>query len=395
MFRLTRFLRELRRGSGSDQPGSPPSGRPAPGPVVIWNLTRTCNLACKHCYANAGNRVYAGELGTAEALAVMEDLRSYRVPALILSGGEPLLRPDIHELAGAARHMGFYVGLSTNGLLIDDAEADRIAATGFDYVGVSLDGLYETHDRFRRRQGAFVASLEGLRRCRDRGIKVGVRFTLTEENKDDLPLLLDLCRRERFEKFYLSHLNYAGRGNLNRRDDAHHRTTRAAMELLFAEAWRRLEEGLPDEFVTGNNDADGAFLLLWAARHFPSRDVEGLRLALEHWGGNATGVGIANIDHLGHVHPDSMWPDHSLGNVRERPFSEIWEDTSGPLLAGLKRRPRAIGGRCATCRFFGVCGGNSRVRASKLTGDPWAEDPGCYLDDLEIHLARPERMVSK
>ena len=150
----------------------------------------------------------------------MDDLKRFRVPVLILSGGEPLLRPDIFEIAHRAKEMGFYVGLSSNGTLIDESNIDRIAAVGFDYVGVSLDGIQETHDKFRRMEGAFDASMHGIRLCKARGIKVGIRFTLTQDNAHDLPALLQLMEDEELDKFYLSHLNYAGRGNKNRKDDA-------------------------------------------------------------------------------------------------------------------------------------------------------------------------------
>jgi radical SAM protein with 4Fe4S-binding SPASM domain len=97
-------------------------------------------------------------------------------------------------------------------------------------------------------------------------------------------------------------------------------------------------------------------------------------------------VNIANIDNLGNVHPDTFWWDYTLGNVKDRPFSAIWRDTSDPILAGLKQSPRAVRGRCGRCAYFDICGGNTRVRALQLTGDPWAEDPGCYLDDDELGI---------
>lgn len=383
MFRLTRYLQALAN------PAAPPR-RPqvaAPtGPVVIWNLIRRCNLTCKHCYATSADKDFPGELSTAQVYGVMDDLKGYGVPVLILSGGEPLMRPDIFEISQRAKDMGFYVGLSSNGTLIDEGNIEQIAAVGYDYVGVSIDGMREIHDRFRRREGAFDESLRGIRLCRDIGIKVGLRFTLTRDNVEDLPDLLKLLDDEGLDKFYLSHLNYAGRGNKNRGDDAHHRMTRAAMDLLFDTCWNHIEAGRPKEFVTGNNDADGAYLLQWAERRLPEQR-ERLYTMLERWGGNSSGVNIANIDNLGRVHPDTMWWDYDLGSVKERPFSEIWEDTSDPLMAGLKRSSRPLEGRCAQCRYLPICGGNSRTRAWQLTRNPWAEDPGCYLSDEEIGVA--------
>jgi Fe-coproporphyrin III synthase len=353
------------------------------GPVVIWNLIRRCNLTCKHCYSISADKDFAGELSTEEVFGVMADLKGFGVPVLILSGGEPLLRPDIFEISHRAKSMGFYVGLSTNGTLITERNLEAIAGVGYDYVGVSIDGLRDTHDRFRRKVGAFDASIHGIELCRAAGIKVGLRFTMTQDNAQELPQLLELLDAHDIDKFYLSHLNYAGRGNRNRRDDVMHRTTRWALDLLFETCLRDVQTGRNREFVTGNNDADGAYLLLWAMKRFPARVAE-LRERLVRWGGNSSGVNIANIDNLGNVHPDTMWWHHTLGNVRERPFSEIWMDTSDPLLAGLKQLPRQIKGRCASCAHFDICGGNTRVRAQQTTGDPWAEDPGCYLTDEEI-----------
>jgi Fe-coproporphyrin III synthase len=386
MFRITQYMREI----ASPTPLGPK--RNPPGPVVIWNLIRRCNLTCKHCYSISADKDFAGELSTDEACAVMDDLRAFRVPVLILSGGEPLLRHDIYELGKRAKDMGFYVGLSTNGTLIDERNIGKIAEVGFDYVGISLDGIKATHDTFRRKQGAFDASLHAVKLCRAAGIKIGVRFTLTQDNAHDLPALLRLVDDEGIDKFYLSHLNYAGRGNKNRGHDAFLDTTRNAMNLLFDTCWNDVRNGGGKEFVTGNNDADGVFLLHWLRRNMPERE-EHLRAKLAQWGGNSSGVNVANIDNLGNVHPDTMWWHHNLGNVRERKFSEIWVDTSDPLMAGLKASPRTVKGRCGECKYFDVCGGNTRVRAQQLTGDPWQEDPACYLSDDEIGLTGTRERV--
>ncbi len=420
MFRISQYLGELaqaeREGHYPQPARRAAAGAVPPGPVVIWNLIRRCNLSCKHCYALSADHEYEGELSTAEVFAVMDDLRAFGVQVLILSGGEPLMRPDLFEIAERARAMGFYVGLSTNGTLIDDAMADRVAQAGFDYVGISLDGIAATHDRFRRLEGAFALSLGAMRRLHARGVKLGLRYTMTAMNAQDLPALLQLMRDEGIDKFYFSHLNYAGRGNIHRAQDARFAATREALDLLFARAWAAAREQRPEsvspeagpagrpprgqekpgrassspEYVTGNNDADGPYLLQWLARHEPdlhARFGAALRARLVAWGGNASGVGVANIDNLGEVHPDTMWWHHALGNVRQRPFSAIWRDVSDPLMAGLKQRPRPVGGRCAACRHVDICGGNTRVRAEQITGNPWAEDPGCYLDDDEIGLS--------
>jgi len=379
MFRISQYMQEIQTPTALGPKCNPP------GPVVIWNLIRRCNLACKHCYSISADTDFPGELSTDEVYKVMDDLKAFKVPVLILSGGEPLLRPDIFDISRRAKAMGFYVGLSTNGTLIDAGMIDRIAGIGYDYVGISIDGLQKTHDRFRRLDGAYEASMQAIRLCHARGIKVGMRFTMTQDNAHELPELLNLMEAEGIDKFYLSHLNYAGRGNINRKDDVILKTTRWAMDLLFDRCWEYTQRGLHKEFVTGNNDADGVYLLFWVRKNFPQLEAH-MRAKLAQWGGNSSGVNIANIDNLGQVHPDTFWWHYSLGNVKQRPFSQIWPDTSDPLMAGLKASPRQIKGRCGECHYFDICGGNTRVRAHQLTNDPWAEDPACYLTDEELGI---------
>ena len=379
MFRISQYLQEIAA------PTSLGPKRNPPGPVVIWNLIRRCNLTCKHCYSISADTNFPGELSAEQVYAVMDDLKAFRVPVLILSGGEPLLRPDIYDIAKRAKGKGFYVGLSSNGTLIDENNIDKIAECDFNYVGVSLDGLGATHDRFRRLDGAFDASLKGIRLCRDLGLKIGVRFTMTQDNAHDLPGLLKLVEDEGIDRFYFSHLNYAGRGNKNRKDDAQYQLTRQAMDLLFDTCWEYNQRGLEKEFTTGNNDADGVYFLHWVRRRFPDAAAH-VEAKLRQWGGNSSGVNVANIDNLGNVHPDTMWWHYTLGNVKERPFSQIWPDVADPLMAGLKAYPRAVKGRCGECAYLRICNGNTRVRAQQMTGDAWAEDPGCYLTDEEIGL---------
>ncbi len=389
MFRLTHYVRELVNPGSQRKPGTPP------GPVVIWNLIRRCNLLCKHCYSISADTDFKGELSTEEVFSVLDDLKGFRVPALILSGGEPLLRPDIYQIGERAKELGIYTGLSTNGTLIDEQEIEKLKAVGFDYVGISLDGLEKTHDEFRRKEGAFAASFKAVELCRQAGIKVGLRFTLTEDNAHELPELLEISKEYDIEKFYLSHLNYAGRGNKNRGDDAFHRTTRDALDLLLKEALADVKEGREREFVTGNNDADGVYLYQWALQNFPDQAAH-IREYLEAWGGNASGLYIANIDNLGTVHPDTFWWNYDLGNVRDKPFSQIWSESDDPLMQGFRQQPRPVTGRCGACQYLKICGGNTRVRAYQLTqGDAWAEDPACYLSDEEIGFeGNSERLVT-
>lgn len=299
MFRLSHYMREL------IDPTPLKLARKPAAPVVIWNLIRRCNLTCKHCYTTSTDINFPNELSTPEIYTVMDDLKAFKVPVLILSGGEPLLHPDIFNISRRAKDMGFYVALSTNGTKISAANIDEIAAINYQYIGVSLDGIKDTHDRFRRVKGSFDQALHGIHLCLEKGIKVGLRFTLTQDNAHDFPALLQLMDEHNIDKFYLSHLNYGGRGNKNRKDDAHFAMTRTAMDLLFETSYQWLKEGKDREFVTGNNDADAVYFLHWVERHFPDQ-VDHIKAKLEQWGGNASGVNVANIDNLGNVHPDTF-----------------------------------------------------------------------------------------
>ncbi|MGE0856685.1 MAG: radical SAM protein, partial [Hyphomicrobiaceae bacterium] len=263
MFRLSHYMQQI-------MAPTPVRKRSAtPRPVVIWNLTRRCNLKCRHCYSVSSDHHFPGELTTEEAMRVLDDLAAFKVPALILSGGEPLSRADTLDIARRSKEYGLYTALSTNGTVIAGDMARRVADIGFDYVGISLDGIGATNDWFRGRDGAFADALAGVRACRKLGIKVGLRFTMTSDNAGQLPDLLSLAEAEGVEKFYLSHLVYAGRGNKHRTDDVAWPLTRAAMDLLIDKAWSAVVSGRDFDIVTGNNDADAVYFLMWARDRFP------------------------------------------------------------------------------------------------------------------------------
>lgn len=386
MFRLTQYMQEL------ITPTAPRRRAGEVKPVVIWNLTRTCNLKCRHCYTTSADVPFPGELSHDQAMAVLDDLKGFGIPALILSGGEPLSRFDFFALAARAKELGFrHLSLSTNGTKLAE-NIDRIADLGFDYVGISLDGLGAMNDWFRGVEGAFEEALTGVRACKATGVKVGLRFTITEDNAHFLPGMLDLCAAEGVDKFYLSHLVYAGRGDKHRGEDTEHARTRAAMDLLMSRAWEALQSGHPLEVVTGNNDADAVYFLNWVERNFSAEQAAHVRSHLEAWGGNSSGLGVANIDSQGRVHPDTYWSDYTVGSVKTARFSDLWTGAD-PMLASLRQRPRPLKGRCGACAFKAVCGGNTRIRALQVTGDPWAEDPACYLSNAEIGVEDADRLT--
>lgn len=386
MFRLTQYMRELVHPTAVRRRSGPVK------PVVIWNLTRTCNLRCRHCYTTSADVPFPGELTHEQAMGVLEDLAGFGIPALILSGGEPLSRFDFFPLAERARELGFrHLSLSTNGTKVAE-NIDRLADLSFDYVGISLDGIGQMNDWFRGVDGAFDAALAGVRACKAKGVKVGLRFTITEDNADMLPAMIDLCDAEGVDKFYLSHLVYAGRGNKNRGEDTERARTRKAMSLLIDRAWVAVAEDQPLEIVTGNNDADAVWFLRWVERNFPAPRAAHVAQHLAAWGGNSSGLGVANIDPQGRVHPDTYWSDYTVGSVKDTPFSTLWTG-SDPMLATLRQRPRPLKGRCGACAFKDICGGNTRIRALQVTGDPWAEDPACYLTNAEIGVDEADRIA--
>jgi MoaA/NifB/PqqE/SkfB family radical SAM enzyme len=170
----------LRYGQGSAAPKSASERKP----IVVWNITRRCNLKCIHCYFDSDAREYPGELAWDQCQAVIDDLAEYGVPGLLLSGGEPLIHPQFFDIAARARQRGLRLTLSTNGTLIDPENASRIKALGFAYVGISLDGIGATHDHFRGRAGAFDKAVQAFRNCKAVDQKVGLRLTLSRHNRD-------------------------------------------------------------------------------------------------------------------------------------------------------------------------------------------------------------------
>lgn len=354
-------------------------------PVVVWNTTRQCNLHCVHCYSQSENKTYPEELTTNEAKAFIADLAEFGVPVLLFSGGEPLLRKNIFELARLASDAGIRAVLSTNGTLITEETASKLKTAGFSYVGISLDGIGETNDKFRGAKNAFNAAVEGMRNCTEAGVRVGLRFTVTKYNYKDVPAIFDFAEAENIPRMCFYHLVYAGRGSSIANDDLTHQQTREFMDYILMKTEELHKRGLNKEILTVDNHSDAAYLYLKLKEKDPKRADEVLQL-LRLNKGNSSGTGIACVDNLGYVHPDQFWRHYSLGNIRQRKFSEIWIDTSEPLLNALRNRKAHLEGRCKDCQFLDICNGNFRVRAEAIYGNMWAPDPACYLTDKEIGL---------
>lgn len=354
-------------------------------PVVVWNVTRRCNLKCLHCYAHATATGPDQELTLEQGLALLRDLQGFGVPVVLFSGGEPLLHPHILTLLESTVSLGMRAVLSTNGTLITRELARTLKTFGLSYVGISLDGLATVHDRFRGQPGAFAAALAGVRHCQEAGIKVGLRFTINRYNYQEIPAIFDLIEAEEIPRVCFYHLVYAGRGSRLREAALTHAETRQVVDLIIDRTADLFARGKPKEVLTVDNHADGPYIYLRLRREGNPRAAEVLEL-LRMNEGNNSGRGIGCVSWDGEVHADQFWRHYSFGNVKERPFSAIWTDLSNPLMAKLKDKKRYVKGRCARCRWLDICGGNFRVRAEALTGDLWAPDPDCYLTDEEIGL---------
>jgi len=357
-------------------------------PVVVWNVTRRCNLRCVHCYAHAREEAGADELTTEQGKVLIDDLAAFGVPVVLFSGGEPLARKDLPELAAYAVGKGMRAVISTNGTLITASMARTLKEIGLSYVGISLDGMQEVNDRFRAVPGAFRGALDGIRNCQAAGIKVGLRFTINRFNVLEIPSIFKLIEEMDIPRVCFYHLVYAGRGSELVKEDLSLEDSRKTLDLIIANTRRLHEMGKPKEVLTVDNHADGPYIYLRMLKEDPERAKEIMEL-LKWNEGNNSGRGIGCVSWDGAVHADQFWRHYSFGNVRERPFSEIWTDTSNPLMAKLKDKKKHVTGRCAECRWLDICGGNFRVRAEAVSGDVWAPDPACYLTDEEIALTQP------
>jgi radical SAM protein with 4Fe4S-binding SPASM domain len=353
-------------------------------PIVVWSLTRTCNLKCIHCYTDSEALKYPDELSTDQCKAVLADLADFGVPAVLFSGGEPLVRKDLFDLADYARSLDLHVVLSTNGTLITREIADRFVQLKFAYIGISLDSaIPEVHDKFRGMEGAFRKTMQGFRHCVDAGQKVGLRLTLTRHTVENLDRIFDFIEAEGINRACFYHLCPAGRGKDLMALSPEQ--SRAAVDTIMNRTQDFVNRGKRIEILTVDNHCDGPYMYLRMLRDAHPRAKQVLDMLAWNGGGRySSGVSIANIDFLGNVHADQFSMYRSFGNVKKRKFSEIWQDTTDPIMAGLKDRLGLLKGRCGICRFKEVCGGSLRARAEISTGDPWAADPGCYLTDEEI-----------
>ncbi|AQS04655.1 putative heme d1 biosynthesis radical SAM protein NirJ1 [Clostridium beijerinckii] len=357
---------------------------PGRGPVVAWNCTKTCNLKCKHCYASSDNKRYDDELTLDESKKFIDDLKDFNVPALLFSGGEPLMKENILELLDYASQRKIRSTISTNGTLLDKDVCKSLKKINLGYVGVSLDGIGSNHDAFRGVNGAFDSALRGIRNCIEVDQKVGLRFTINKNNYKELEDIFKLIKEEKIPRVCFYHLVYSGRGSKMVDEDITKEETRQALDLIISKA---IEFGPSVEILTVDNHADAVYTYLKSLEKFKDKSDNILKL-LKTNGGNRSGMAFANVDFFGNVHPDQFTWQHTFGNVKEEKFGSIWRNSENEILNGLRNRKELLKGRCSSCKWLNVCNGNFRTRAEAVHNDFWAEDPACYLTDDEINIMK-------
>lgn len=348
--------------------------------LVFWETTKACNLSCVHCRAVPQAACSSLELTTAEGFALMDRLAVSK-PVLILSGGEPLYRPDIYELGRYGRSVGLRMALATNGTLIDREAARAIAEAGFQRVAVSLDGANpRTHDTFRGVPGAHTRALEALHRLRERGVSTQINSSIARHNVAELPQLLDLAVSMGASALHIFMLVPVGCG-----------LRIADSQMLSASEYERVLHSFYDMSQTAAID-----LKATCAPHYFRIRAE--RMVEERKQGNRTttfrpagaghplhamtrgclaGTGVCFISHRGDVYPCGYLPV-SAGNVRQTAFEDIWQDAR--VFCDL-RNLKTSSGKCGACRYEGICGG-CRARAYGATGDYMAGEPYCVYDPL-------------
>jgi len=352
-------------------------------PVVVWNMTKKCNLICTHCYSKSDATPGEKELDFEQGKILIDDLAEFGCPVILFSGGEPTMRTDLPELAEYAVAKGIRAVISTNGTLINDSMASRLKKIGLSYVGISMDGIGETHDKFRGVPGAFESAIEGIRSCKRAGLKVGLRYTITSKNKKDVPDIFQLLEKENIPRVCFYHLVYSGRGEEMMASDLSHEETRKMVDMILDKTADLFNRGMKKEVLTVDNHADGPYIYLRMLSE-DNPNAENVLKLLQMNGGNSSGYGIGCVSWDGTVYPDQFWRNHPLGNVTEKPFSQIWNDLSNDFIKSLKEKKKHVKGRCVKCRFLDLCGGNFRARGEAVTGDVWGVDPACYLTDEEI-----------
>ncbi len=346
-------------GNGSSSDGFQPS-------LVSWNLTRLCNLRCPHCYLSAGKKT-EDELTTEECLGLVGEMRALGTEMVILTGGEPLLRKDIYDLATASAESGMWVVMGTNGVLLDDRVARKMVECGVKGVGISIDSIDPAkHDAFRGGPDSWKHSVRALEVAKANGLEVLVQTTVMDMNRDEIPRLIEFAKERGAWSFNLYFLVQTGRGQ--------------RMNDLSAED----TESLLSDLVDAQDDYRPMLVRSKCAPQFKRIAYDAGRRGLES-GGCMAGTEYCRITPGGDVTP-CPYMTLTAGNVREQSFTDIWR--TSPVLLTL-RDPERLGGRCGACEYKELCGG-CRCRAYAGFDDVLAEDPACPHVPTGVPLDRHE-----
>jgi len=326
MFRLSNLLKSVTEGK---------EARVLDGSIAIWNFTNRCNLSCLHCYSKA-ELDSVDTLSTEKIMDTLPKLKANGIKFLIFSGGEPLTRKDIYDIAKRCKELGIVTYLSTNGLYVKKSNAERILDT-FNYIGISIDGSEKTHDKFRGLKGSFVESMKAVDLLNSYGkTKVGIRFTITKDTYDDLAFIFDLAQKHNIPKIYISHLVYSGRGLDNLEMDLSKEQRVEAVEYILDKAFEYHDSNRDIEIVTGNMEMDSILFYNRFIKKYPEHADE-MKKRLIAWGGNSAGQKLLNIDAIGNVKPDPFFPS-IIGNIFNQDFSDIWTNNPIELLQKLRHR---------------------------------------------------------
>jgi len=359
------------------------------GPVVVYNCTAKCNLKCLHCYSFSAHPECNNELSTVEAKQLLLQLAEAKCPVVLFSGGEPLLRSDLFELLAEAKRLGLKTVISTNGTLLDAATADKLADVGVSYVGISIDGEEAFHDKFRQLRGSFKAALSGIESCKKAGLKTGLRFTITKANRTQIPAVFDIAASTNVRRICFYHLIRTGRAKELNQQVPTPRQTRQILDVIIQKTDDFAKKGLLDEVLTVDNHADGSYLLVKMAKEiqnskFKTQNYERAEQLLLAAGGNKTGEKIGCVGWNGNVYPDQFWRNYSIGNIKDKTFKQIWDDSTVPVLAKLRNKSEFADKRCLKCKWFNLCKGNFRFLDNNPDDKYWLNEPACYLTDEEI-----------
>lgn len=366
--------------------------------LVFWETTKACNLSCRHCRAVPQTTIGPNEFSTREALGLIDQIAEIAKPVLVLSGGEPLFRPDLFDIGAYGVERGFRMALGTNGTLITEKLAKRIAETGFARVAISLDGADpETHDRFRGQPGAYARAMLGISRLREAGVSVQINSTIAKHNVAEVSQILDTALGVGADALHLFMLVPVGCG-----------LEIAPSEMLPADEYERVLHWFDDQSKTCSID-----LKATCAPHYYR--IRAQRLEEDRQRGDTTthfiapgtkanaapaftggqhlsamtrgclaGTSVCFVSNEGEVYPCGYLPV-SAGSVRHERFADIWR---GSEVFRLLRDPNALEGKCHDCRYQVLCGG-CRARAYAATGSFLAEEPFCtYRPDLEPPIRR-------